>query len=94
MCFLQVYSYDPGNLKAALRGNSKRARRGVVDYKVKSQPISRSVDFCCRMLYAATAPYMMVEHEVWARKAVKCDGGGTRLCGVEKRREHLIGLSR
>lgn len=33
----------------------------------------------------------MVEHEVWARKAVKCDGGGTRLCGVEKRREHLIG---
>lgn len=45
-------------------------------------------------LYAVTAPDVMVEHEVWARKAVKCDGGGTRLCGVEKRREHLIGLSR
>lgn len=45
-------------------------------------------------LYAAAAPYVIVEHDVWARKAVKYDGGGTKSCGVEKRREHLIGLSK
>lgn len=45
-------------------------------------------------LYAAAAPYVILEHEVWARKAVKYDGGGTKSCGVEKRREHLIGLSK
>lgn len=40
MCFLQVHSYDPEDLKAALRGNSEKTRKRVVDYKVTISPLA------------------------------------------------------